>query len=71
MLKFLSKTLIDLAIKTERTEKQIIAQWVYLFAKKQYFYLNIKQGLQNIGLAEYKKQGRIKAATEKYLDYTQ
>ncbi|KAI9691233.1 MAG: hypothetical protein M1822_008853 [Bathelium mastoideum] len=71
MLKFLSKTLVDLATETERTEKRMIARWARLFTEKRYFRLNVEQGLQDIGLAEYKEQGRIEAATEEYLDHMQ
>ena len=71
MLKFLSKTLVDLVTETEKTEKKMIARWARLFAEKRYFRLNVEQGLQDVGLAEYKEQGRIEAATEEYLDHTQ
>lgn len=71
MLKFLTKTLVDLVTETERTERRIIARWARLFAENRYFRLNVEQGLQEVGLAEYKEQGRIEAATEEYLDHTQ
>lgn len=71
MLKFLSKTLVDLVTETERTERRMIARWARLYAEKRYFRLNVEQGLQDVGLAEYTEQGRIEAATEEYLDHTQ
>ena len=71
MLKFLSKTLVTLVTETERIEKKIIARWARFFAEKRYFRLNVEQGLQDVGLAEYKEQGAIEAATEEYLDHTQ
>ncbi len=33
-----------------------------------YFRFNVEQGLQDVGLAEYKVRGIIEAATEMYLD---
>ena len=71
MLKLLTRTLVDLVTETERTEKRMIARWARLFHEKRYFRLNIEQGLQDVGLAEYREQGRIEAATEEYLDHTQ
>jgi hypothetical protein len=71
MLKFLSKTLVAMVAETERTEKRVIARWARLFTEKRYFRLNVEQGLQDVGLAEYKEQGRIEAATGEYLDRTQ
>ena len=71
MLKFLSKTLVGLVTETERTEKRMIARWARLFAEKRYFRLNVEQGLQDVGLAEYREQAKIETATEEYLDHTQ
>jgi hypothetical protein len=31
----------------------------------------VEQGLQDVGLAEYKEQGRIETATDQYLDEQQ
>ncbi|MCJ1306925.1 hypothetical protein MMC25_000569 [Agyrium rufum] len=69
--KFLAKTLVDLVTETERTERRMIARWARLFTEKRYFRLNVEQGLQDVGLAEYLEQGKIKTATEEYLDHTQ
>lgn len=71
MLKFMSKTLIKLATETEQTEKRMTARWSRLLVEKRYFRLNVEQGLQEVGLAEYKEQGRIEAATEEYLGHPQ
>ncbi|KAI9652560.1 MAG: hypothetical protein M1821_008367, partial [Bathelium mastoideum] len=71
MLKFLSKTLVNLVTETERTEKRVIERWMRLSIEKRYFRLNVEQGLQDVGLAEYKEQGKIEATTEEYLDHAQ
>ncbi|KAF2004693.1 FabD/lysophospholipase-like protein [Amniculicola lignicola CBS 123094] len=71
MLKFLSKTLVKLVTETERTEAIMIERWAPHFSAKRFFRLNVDQGLQDVGLAEYKEQGKIEAATEEYLEHTQ
>ena len=40
------------------------------FDEKRYFRFNVEQGLQEIGLEEYKKKGAMEAATEGYLTHT-
>lgn len=67
MLKFLSKTLVEIATETENTERKFIARWAKHFDEKRYFRFNVDQGLQGVGLAEYKEQGAIEAATDEYL----
>ena len=69
LLKFLSKTLPELTTETEQTEKKSIAKWRQHYDSKQYFWFNVDQGLQDVGLAEYQEQGLIEAATEGYLDH--
>ncbi|KAF2183896.1 FabD/lysophospholipase-like protein [Zopfia rhizophila CBS 207.26] len=69
MLKFLSETVVQIATETEATEKKFIARWAKHFDEKRYFRFNIEQGLQNIGLEEYKKKGAIEAASEGYLTH--
>jgi hypothetical protein len=69
MLKFLSGTLVSLATQTENTEKRFIAKWRQHFDNKRYFRFNVDQGLQNVGLAEYKERGAIEAVTDGYLDH--
>lgn len=71
MLRFVKHTLVDLVTETERTETRIIARWQRLFDEKRYYRLNVEQGLHDVGLAEYKEQGRIEAATGEYLDHSQ
>ena len=69
LLKFLSKTLPEMATETEQTEKKFIAKWRESYDSKRYFRFNVDQGLQDVGLAEYQEQGLIEAATEGYLNH--
>jgi hypothetical protein len=69
MIKFLSETVVHIATETEATEKKFIARWCKHFDEKRYFRFNVDQGLQNIGLDEYKKKGAIEAASEGYLTH--
>jgi predicted acylesterase/phospholipase RssA len=68
--KFLGRTVVQIATETENTEKRFMAKWVKHLIDKQYFRFNVEQGLQEIGLEEYKKKGAIEAATEGYLTHT-
>ncbi|KAJ6197791.1 kinase subdomain-containing protein [Bipolaris maydis] len=67
--KFLSKSLVGIATETEETERKFIARWAKHYDEKRYFRFNVDQGLQEVGLAEYKEQGRIEAATGEYLQH--
>ena len=69
LFKFLSETLVKIVTETEKTEKYSIARWCQHFDEKRYFRLNVEQGLQSVGLAEYQQQGAIEAATEHYLNH--
>jgi hypothetical protein len=69
MIKFLSQTVVQIATETENTEKRFIARWAKHFDEKRYFRFNVDQGLQNIGLDEYKKKGAVEAATEGYISH--
>lgn len=68
LLKFLSKTLVQITTETEETAKRFVARWRQHYDQHRYFRLNVEQGLQDVGLAEYKEQGRIETATHQYLD---
>ena len=70
MMKFLGQTLVAIATETENTERKFIARWAKHFDEGRYFRFNVDQGLQNIGLDEYKSQGAIEAATGGYLTHT-
>lgn len=67
IIRFFSKTLVDLAAETERTAEKFVSRWRHHFDKNRYFRFNVQQGLQDVGLAEYKEQGLIEAATDEYL----
>jgi len=41
MLKFLSKTLVRIATKTENIERKFIARWAKHFNKNRYFRFNV------------------------------
>ncbi|KAJ5186104.1 protein kinase subdomain-containing protein [Penicillium cf. griseofulvum] len=69
MVKFLGQTVVQIATETENTEKRFIARWAKHYDEKRYFRFNVDQGLQEIGLEEYKKKGAIEAATEGYLTH--
>lgn len=67
LLPFLSKTVVEIATQTEKTEERFIAKWRQHFEEKRYFRFNVDQGLQQISLAEYNEQGIIEAVTDDYL----
>jgi predicted acylesterase/phospholipase RssA len=69
MFKFLGKTVVEIATETENTERRFIARWAGHFDEKRYFRFNVDQGLQNVGLDEYKKKGAMETATEGYLTH--
>lgn len=68
MLKFLSKTLAEIATETETTANKFIERWAQHFDGKRYFRFNVQQGLQDVGLAEFQQQGTIEAVTDEYLE---
>jgi predicted acylesterase/phospholipase RssA len=67
IFKFLGQTVVGIATETEETEKKFIARWRKHFDENRYFRFNVDQGLQTIGIDEYKKKGEIESATERYL----
>lgn len=69
MLKSLSKTLAEIATETEDTERKFIAKWAHNFDQKRYFRFNVDQGLQEVGLAEYRGLRTIESATDQYLKH--
>lgn len=71
MVKFLSGTLVKIATETEKTAERFVARWRQHFSENRYFRFNVHQGLQDVGLVEYKEQGTIEAATEGYLRHTE
>ncbi|OAL51109.1 FabD/lysophospholipase-like protein [Pyrenochaeta sp. DS3sAY3a] len=70
LFRFLAKDLVKMATNTDVAEKAVMARWAQRDGEVQrYFRFNVEQGLQDVGLAEYKEQGRIEAVTEEYLDH--
>lgn len=69
LVKFLGQTVVQIATETENTEKRFIERWAKHYDEKRYFRFNVDQGLQEIGLEEYKKTGPMEAATEGYLTH--
>jgi hypothetical protein len=69
LIKFLGQTVVDIATETENTERRFMARWAGHFDNKRYFRFNVDQGLQDIGLDEYKKEGAMEAATNGYITH--
>lgn len=67
--KFLSETLVDITTETEETARKFIERWRQAFESKRYFRLNVEQGLQEVGVAEYKDRAIIESETESYLNH--
>ena len=67
-LRFFSETLVGIATQTEDTAKLFVGRHRRLYETKRYFRFNVQQGLQNVGLEEYKAAGLIDAATAEYMD---
>ncbi|THY90665.1 FabD/lysophospholipase-like protein [Aureobasidium pullulans] len=67
---FLGSTVPQIATETEATDKKFIARWARHYDQKRYFRFNVEQGLQDVGLAEYRREGAIEAASDAYLDHT-
>lgn len=67
MFKFLGDTLVRIATETEDTARKFIARRRGHYDVKRYFRFNVEQGLQDVGLEEYKERSKIEAATEFYL----
>jgi predicted acylesterase/phospholipase RssA len=66
--KFFSDTLVGIATETEDTAKVFVERHRRLYEARRYFRFNVQQGLQNVGLEEYKAAGLIDAATAQYMD---
>lgn len=65
----IAKALKDIATQTENTERVFAMRHQDLLGQeRRYFRFNVDQGLQSVGLEEYKRQGEIIDATAKYLN---
>ncbi|KAI9652351.1 MAG: hypothetical protein M1829_001664 [Trizodia sp. TS-e1964] len=67
-LKFFSDTLVGIATQSEETAMNFVQKHRGLYENKRYFRFNVQQGLQGVGLEEYKKEAMIDAATARYMD---
>ncbi|KAF2017972.1 kinase subdomain-containing protein, partial [Aaosphaeria arxii CBS 175.79] len=68
--KLLSETLVDIVTDTEKTAEMFDGRWIGDSTADRYFRFNVEQGLQDIGLEEYQKEGAIEAATFGYFKAT-
>ena len=62
------QALKDLTTETENTAREFIDRWRQHYDENRYFRFNVDQGLQNVGLAEYRDRATIEAATEEYFN---
>ena len=67
-LKIFTKILKEIATETEATAGLFAKKHRGLLSQKRYFRFNVDQGLQNIGLQEYRKEGEIVSATTRYME---
>ncbi|KAH7371192.1 acyl transferase/acyl hydrolase/lysophospholipase [Pyrenochaeta sp. MPI-SDFR-AT-0127] len=63
----ITQTLFAIATETEAEHRRFLSRWVRHSDQERYFHFNVEQGFQGVGLAEYKEQGKIEAATCQYL----
>ncbi|KIV90286.1 hypothetical protein PV10_07605 [Exophiala mesophila] len=66
--KFMTENIVKVVNETTETEQSFASRWRGHLDKR-YFRFNVQQGLQGLGLAEYKEQGRIDAVTDEYLQH--
>jgi hypothetical protein len=69
VIRILGETIVQIANETTNTEKKFTARWANHFDERRYFRFDVDQGLQAIGLDEYKQKGAIEAVTESYLTH--
>ena len=65
--KFLTKSLANIATETNKTATIFHRDRRELFREKKCMRFNVEQGLQSIGLEEYKERDNIKNAAEEYI----
>jgi hypothetical protein len=65
--KFLSESLVNIATETNRTATRFHNANGELFREKKCMRFNVEQGLQSVGMEEYKERNKIKNAAEKYI----
>ena len=67
-LKVFTKTLKEIATQTEKTAEIFAKSHRGLLFQGRYFRFNVDQGLQAVGLEEYKKEKDIVSATSLYME---
>lgn len=65
---FVVQSLKNVATDTKVTAQDVATRWKYL-QNTRYFRFNVEQGLQDVGLEEYKEIDLMEAATKDYLDH--
>ncbi|KAM0703872.1 hypothetical protein Q7P35_008877 [Cladosporium inversicolor] len=65
--KFLTESLANIATETNRTARKFHNANGELFREKKCMRFNVEQGLQSVGLEEYKERNKIKNAAEVYI----
>jgi hypothetical protein len=68
VLKFLTETLVSMATDTEKVAGEFEDSWRGPLDERRYFRFNVQQGLQEVGLEEFRMKGEIQSATEAYLE---
>lgn len=63
-----TKTMKDIATETEKTAEIFARSHRGLGFQARYFRFNVDQGLQNVGLEEYKKEKELVSATSLYME---
>jgi hypothetical protein len=66
--KFLTETLVKMATDTENIAGEFEHSWRGPLEERRYFRFNVQQGLQEVGLEEFKMKGDIQSATGAYLE---
>jgi hypothetical protein len=65
--RLMSETLANIATETEKTAERFRRQYSEMFEAHRCFRFNVDQGLQEVGLEEYKKFPQVMSATSRYL----
>lgn len=66
--KIFTKTLKDIATETEKTAETFARSHRSLLSQERYFRFNVDQGLQSVGLEEFKKEKEVASATSHYME---
>lgn len=64
----LLQTLKEISTDTENVAREFNEEMAHRYPEKIYFRFNVHRGLEQVSLEEWKEMGRIKIATEDYLN---